>query len=157
MLLAFKLTTHAVMSSTWSSASPSSSESRISSSPSPPVEVTSSVWTSSHGVVTPVIAVVRTTALWTGRGTHHTWAARVERWWAMAVGRRRWRMVEMWSRWLVGRKTSIHWHLHVVHVVHVHARAMTKQTGVHYKMRTLSMLFNHHAVFPQHSSAVMVN
>lgn len=135
MLLAFKLTAHAVMSSTWSSSSASSSESRISSSPSPPVEVTSSVRASSHGVVTPVIAVVRPAALWTGRGTHHTWAARVEGGWAMAVGRRRWRMVEMWSRRLVGRKTTIHWHLHVVHVIHVHAGAVTKQTGVHYKMR----------------------
>lgn len=44
-------------------------------------------------------------------------------------------MVEMWSRGLVGRETTIHGHLHVVHVVHVHAGAMTKQTGVHYELR----------------------
>lgn len=119
------------MSPTWSSASPSSSEARISSSSSPPVEVSSSVWASSHGVVAPVVAVVRSAALWTGRGAHHARAAGVEGW-AVAVRRRR--MVEMWSRRLVWRETSIHGHRHVVHV-HAGAGAVAKQTRVHYEVK----------------------
>lgn len=131
---AVKLTAHVVVSPTWSSASTSSSEAWVSSSPPAPVEVSSPVWASSHGVVAPVVAIVRPAALWTGRRTHHAWATGVKRW-SMAVGRRRRRMVKMWSRGLVWRETPIHGHRHVVHVVHVHAGAMAKQTRVHYEVR----------------------
>lgn len=126
------------MSSTRPSTSPSSSEALISpsealfSSPSPPMKVSSSVWTSPHGFVTPIVAVVRSSALRSGRGAHHAWPTGVKGR-PVAVGRRR--VVEMGPPGgLVRWEATVHGHLHV-HVVHVHSRSMSEQTRVYYECR----------------------
>lgn len=120
-----------------SSSGPSSSsapEARLSSSSSAPasaVEVTPSVGASSHGVVSPVVAVVSAALAW--RRPHHARASTgVERW-SMVV--RGWGVAEARPAGrVVGRVAAIHGHLHVhvhVHVVHiVHAWTVAQQTLV---------------------------
>lgn len=110
--------------------SPSAPKARLSSSaPSSSVEVTPSMGSSSHGVVSPVVAVVSSAlAQW---WPHHAWpSASVERRSVIVRGRR---VVEARPAGrVVGWVATVHGHLHVhVHVVHiVHARTVAQQTLV---------------------------
>lgn len=125
-------TIHVVVPSSGPS-SPSSPKARLSSSaPSPSVEVTSSMGSSSHRVISPVVAVVPSAlARW---WAHHAWpSAGIERWSVTVRGRG---MVETRpARGVVGWVATVHGHLHVhVHVVHVvhivHAWTVAQQALV---------------------------
>lgn len=130
----YDLTTHVVVPSAWSPSPSPSSESLVSSSSSSTVEMTTSVWSPTHIVISPVVSIVPTSALRSRWRAHHAWTSAAE-----------WGSVPMWrgrgtemrsTRWLVWRVTAVHGHLHVHVVVHVHAGTMAKQTWVHYKQET---------------------
>lgn len=117
-------TVHVVSSPGTSSTS--APEARVSTSTSsasaPTVEVPSSVGASSHGVVSPVVAVVSTALTWWW--PHHAWAtARIEGWSMVVRGKR---VVEAGT---TGWVATIHGHLHV-HIHVVHPWTMAQQTLV---------------------------
>lgn len=125
-------TVHVVVSSSGTSSS-SAPEARLSSpAPASPMEVPSSVWPSSHGVVSPVVAVISSALA--RRGPHHPRAsAGVEGRSVVVRGRG---VVEAGTAGgVVGWVAAVHGHLHVhVHVVHVvHAGTVTQQTLVDWR------------------------
>lgn len=133
---------HVVVSSSGPSSS-SAPEAWFSSSsaPSSSVEVTPPVGPSSHGVISPVIAVVSSALA--RRRSHHTRASTsIERWPMVVRGRG---VVEARPAGrVVGGVAPVHGHLHVhVHVVHiVHAWPVAQQTLVDWWRSTLVLVLS---------------
>lgn len=133
-------TVHVVVSSSGTS-STSAPEAWVSSSSAPAssVEVPSSVGPSSHGVVSPVVAVVSAAlARWR---PHHAWASACIEGRSVVV-RGRWVIEAGTTGRVVGRVATVHGHLHVhvhvVHVVHVvHPWTVPQQTLVDWTQKEL--------------------
>lgn len=122
-------TIHVIVSSSGPSSSSAPEAWLSSTATASSVEVTPSVGASSHGVISPVVAIISPALAW--RWPHHAWASTGVEGWSMVMGG--WGVIKARpTRWVVGRIATIHGHLHVhVHVVHiVHAWTMSQQALV---------------------------